>query len=205
MYKTIYNSPRERELTTYSWVYWDEAFTSEELDKIVSYCQERGTEASSILGTTDLKDTERVRVSSVRFHHRDENTSWIFDRLNDIIVRLNERFYGFNLNGYDSFQYTEYDSSKLGKYDWHMDTQMGVNTLGATRKLSLILNLTEQGKDYEGGNFNLNVGMEEEPEYVPIPRGRVIAFPSWMIHRVTPVTQGVRRSIVVWVTGPKFV
>ena len=82
---------------------------------------------------------------------------------------------------------------------------MGVNTLGATRKLSLILNLTEQGKDYEGGNFNLNVGMEEEPEYVPIPRGRVIAFPSWMIHRVTPVTQGARRSIVVWVTGPKSV
>jgi len=205
VYKTIYNDPREREQTTYSWAYWDQAFTSEELDSIVQYCQKQGTETSCILGTTDQKDTERVRISDVKFHQRTSETSWIFDRFNDIIVRLNERFYGFNLNGYESFQYTEYDSSKLGKYDWHMDTQMGVNTLGATRKLSVVLNLTEQGQDYEGGNFNLNVGMEEEPENVPLSRGRVIVFPSWMIHRVTPVTQGIRRSIVIWVIGPKFI
>ena len=47
--------------------------------------------------------------------------------------------------------------------------------------------------------------MEEEAETVPFPRGRIIAFPSFMIHRVTPVVEGIRRSIVVWVTGPKFI
>lgn len=205
MYRMIHNNPKERELTTYSWVYWDNAFTVEELNKITEYCDEFTTETSSILGTTDLKETQKIRISNVKFHNRNENTSWIFDRFNDVIMKLNENFYGYNLNGYDSFQYTEYDSSKLGKYDWHMDTQLGHNTLGATRKLSIVLNLTEQGVDYEGGNLNLNIGMEEEPENISFPRGRIVAFPSFMIHRVTPVTRGIRKSIVIWITGPKFV
>lgn len=205
MYTSIYNNPRERSLTTYTWVYWDGSFTTEELDKIMQYCQEKETEPSSILGSTKKEDVEKVRVSSVHFHHRDNNTSWIFDRLNASILLLNERFYGFNLNGYDSFQYTEYDGSRQGKYDWHMDMQLGPNTLGETRKLSIILNLTEPNKDYEGGSFQFNTGMEEEPDTVFFPRGRIIAFPSWMIHRVTPVTRGIRRSLVIWVTGPKFI
>ena len=65
--------------------------------------------------------------------------------------------------------------------------------------------MTEQGVDYEGGNLNLNIGMEEEPENISFPRGRIVAFPSFMIHRVTPVTRGIRKSIVIWITGPKFV
>lgn len=189
---------------TYSWVYWDNSFTSQELDQIVLYCQEKGTEPSSILGSVKKEDVEKVRVSSVHFHHRDNNTSWIFDRLNASILLLNERFYGFNLNGYDSFQYTEYDGSRQGKYDWHMDMQLGDNTLGETRKLSIVLSLTDP-KDYEGGSFQFNIGKEEEPDTVVFPRGRIIAFPSFLLHRVTPVTSGIRRSLVTWVTGPKFI
>jgi PKHD-type hydroxylase len=205
VYKNIYNDPRERSQNTYSWVYWDQAFTDEELDQITQYCLSKGAEPSTIMGTSNQEEVERVRVSQTHFHHRDNNTAWIFDRFNDIIMRLNERFYGFNLNGYDSFQYTEYDSSKLGRYDWHMDTQLGANTLIETRKLSLVLNLSKPEEDYRGGSFQLNLGMEEEAETVPFPRGRIIAFPSFMIHRVTPVVEGIRRSIVVWVTGPKFI
>jgi PKHD-type hydroxylase len=44
----------------------------------------------------------------------------------------------------------------------------------------------------------------QEPIRCPQAKGMVILFPSWVIHRVTPVTKGVRKSIVVWVTGPKF-
>jgi len=35
-------------------------------------------------------------------------------------------------------------------------------------------------------------------------KGRVLAFPSFMIHGVAPVTKGKRESVVVWVEGPKF-
>lgn len=205
MYKTIYNNPEERSLITYSWAYWDKAFTDEELDIITNICINNGTEPSTIIGSSNPEEVEKVRISSTKFHNRNAQTEWIFDRFNDVIGRLNERFYGFNLNGYKSFQYTEYDSSKLGKYDWHMDTVLGANSYKETRKLSIILNLTNSEKDYEGGTFYLNTGREEEPEPVDIPKGRIIAFPSFLIHRVSPVTKGIRRSIVIWVTGPKFI
>lgn len=205
MYKTIYNNPRERSQNTYSWVYWDSAFTEEELNQIVLYCSSIGTESSTITGTDIPEEVERVRVSQTHFHRRNKNTSWIFDRFNDVIVRLNEQFYNFNLNGYEAFQYTEYDSAKLGRYDWHMDTQLGINNLEDTRKLSIILNLSKPEEDYKGGQFQINLGMEEQAENVDLPRGRLIAFPSFILHRVTPVTEGIRRSIVIWVTGPKFI
>jgi PKHD-type hydroxylase len=35
-------------------------------------------------------------------------------------------------------------------------------------------------------------------------RGTVIAFPSYVLHRVTPIIAGTRKSLVVWITGPKF-
>jgi hypothetical protein len=40
--------------------------------------------------------------------------------------------------------------------------------------------------------------------YGPRERGTVIAFPSCVLHRVTPITAGTRKSLVVWITGPKF-
>ncbi len=35
-------------------------------------------------------------------------------------------------------------------------------------------------------------------------RGNVVIFPSYMMHRVTPVTQGVRRSFVLWLGGDHY-
>ena len=58
--------------------------------------------------------------------------------------------------------------------------------------------------EYKGGKFQFNEGTEKNAVDVPQIRGRMILFPSFMIHRVTPVTKGVRKSLVVWVLGPKF-
>jgi PKHD-type hydroxylase len=57
-------------------------------------------------------------------------------------------------------------------------------------------------EDYDGGQLELRDG----DEIVSGPRdaGTIVAFPSWVIHRVTPVTRGLRRSLVVWVGGPPF-
>lgn len=205
MFNSIYNNPQERAHTTYSWTYWDGAFNNDEIKTVVDYCEKLEKIDGSIIGTEDRKETEKFRVSTVQFVNRNDETSWIFDKFNWVIDNLNERYYNYNLNGYDAFQYTEYDCEKLGRYDWHQDMLHGTNTLGVTRKLSIVMNLTEPGEDYEGGRFQINVGTEEEAETIPFPKGRIISFPSYMIHRVTPVMRGIRKSIVIWVTGPKFV
>lgn len=219
-YTTIMNNPWERNVITYPWVYWDNAFTEEELQKMCDYFAEQGVErGTTVAAATPDANTggikieqapnEKVRKSNVKFHNRNENTAWIYDRLNWVIQQLNEQFYGFDLYGYDTMQYTEYESVEGGKYDFHMDTIMGRNvptdmqTYGV-RKLSLTMALNEPGVDFEGGNFQINSGQEADAESVELKKGRIIAFPSWMLHRVAPTTKGKRKSLVIWVLGPKF-
>jgi len=214
------NDPWERHTCIYPWVYWDNAFTEEELQKMCDYFSEQGVERSIHVGvvkpdanTGEIKieqtPNEKVRKSNVRFHNRNENTAWIYERLNWVIQQLNEQFYGFDLYGYDRIQYTEYESVEGGKYDFHMDIVMGRNipvdmqTQGI-RKLSLTIALNEPGVDFEGGHFQINQGQEIDTENAELKKGRIIAFPSFMIHRVTPVTKGKRKSLVVWVMGSKF-
>jgi len=72
------------------------------------------------------------------------------------------------------------------------------------RKLSVTVCINEPGTEYEGGEFQINMGNQDKPVTVETKKGRMIIFPSFMIHRVAPVIKGKRKSLVVWVTGPKF-
>jgi PKHD-type hydroxylase len=202
-YNSLTRVTHERTVITYPFVWWDEAFTSEECDQIVEYCDSIGTEQAKVVGgpTTEYTD-DKIRICGVKFHNPNEQTKHIFEKIDNVIYSINNHFYGFDLNGYDSFQYTSYDSSRLGHYDWHMDLIMGKDApsnMIEPRKLSLSLVLND---DYEGGDFCFNSGGNLKAEQ---KKGRVIAFPSFMMHKVEPVTKGFRKSIVIWVTGPKFV
>ena len=213
-YNKIFNNPNERSMLSYPWAFWDGAFNPEELDKVCKYFTEQGVERGRVTGkkdpiTGEVKQDakEAGRVSDVKFYHYDltnENTLWIFQRINYVVESLNEQFFNYELNGYDSFQYTEYQAHEGGKYDFHMDTIMGKNKSTdrpETRKLSVTLVLND---DFEGGEFQMNHSQEKNAETIPTGKGKLILFPSFLIHRVAPVTKGVRKSLVVWVNGPKF-
>ena len=202
MYTTIYNDPWSRSQITHPYITWENGFTEKELADIVEYCEAFETEKGTTFGAKSDEEIERHRVSNIKFHNRNSENAWIFDKLNFIIQAANEQFYNFHLNGYAMFQYTTYDEN--GRYDWHTDICLGqkFGEDAEPRKLSLSLLLND---DFEGGEFQVNVGKEETPTTVPLQKGKVVLFPSFMIHRVTPVTKGVRRSLVVWVLGPKFV
>ena len=36
-------------------------------------------------------------------------------------------------------------------------------------------------------------------------KGTIIVFPSMLLHKVTPVTKGIRHSLVQWFSGPDFI
>lgn len=202
-YTTICNDPWYRAKVTCSWVYWDNVFTDDELNHIERYCDSFETELGTTFGADSEEEYKKHRVSDVRFFEREDDNSWIFDRLNDTIQQMNAKFYGFDLNGYNMFQYTKYDASKVGRYDWHTDMEFDTShdTGIEPRKLSIIMPLNE---DYEGGEFQINMSNEHSPAIIKQKRGRVIGFPSFLLHRVTPLTRGIRKSIVIWVVGPKF-
>jgi PKHD-type hydroxylase len=207
LYKALWNQPRERTQITFPYVWWDGMFSDEEINKLAAYCQEVGQLIPGGLSMGRVDET--IRKSPVCHHLWCEDNAWVFDRFNDAISRINTRWYGFDLNGYDVFQYAEYHAEEGGHYDWHMDINMGIDRtppeMIEPRKLSIAMLLNTPGEDFEGGEFQINGWREEKPINIDIRKGRIIAFPSFMIHRVCPVTKGVRKSLVIWVSGPKFV
>ena len=178
------------------------AFSPEEVDRINALFSSKGTKTSA---TDGQFIDEKMRISDINFYYPNEQTAWIFEKLNYIIDFNNRDIWNFDLYGYESFQYSEYPASKGGKYDFHSDIDYTDRSKGGdpqTRKLSLSLILNEPGVDFEGGEFQILVG--PDPHTCAQAKGMVIVFPFWILHRVTPVTKGNRKSIVVWVTGPKF-
>ena len=177
-------------------------FSGEEIDRMNSlFSRDELRQADMIGRSVD----ETTRISKVKFYYPGEDTGWMFDRLNEVIDLNNQVSWNFDLNGYESFQYTEYHASEGGKYEFHADIDYSDRravTDPSTRKLSLTLVLNEPGVDYEGGEFQIMIG--KDPVTLTQTKSMVLLFPSWVLHRITPVTKGVRKSLVVWVTGPKF-
>ena len=90
-----------------------------------------------------------------------------------------------------------------------MDTILGTELDNSwnedTRKLTMVMLLSDNVLDFTGGELELNIGRESNSQTVDILKGRIVVFPSFILHRVKPVTSGIRKSIVVWVEGPKFI
>ena len=82
-----------------------------------------------------------------------------------------------------------------------------LNLVDKIRKLSVTVMLSDQD-EFEGGDFQLDLGPHHEQRFHNVTeineRGSVIVFPSFLMHQVTPVTKGVRKSLVIWTVGPKY-
>jgi PKHD-type hydroxylase len=99
----------------------------------------------------------------------------------------------------EQIQYTEYYDHEKGHYDWHMDT--GYGNL-SQRKISVTVQLSDT-HEYEGGDLQLWPG-GTYPLISPRGKGNVVIFPSFMMHRITPVTRGTRKSFVLWLGGGHY-
>jgi PKHD-type hydroxylase len=171
------------------------AFTAAELDTLERYCDglilTRGT-----LNVPDLYD-DAVRITQLASIKQTPDIMWFYERLAAIVRGLNDRSYQFDLRGFsEAPQYMVYTGDEASHFDWHMDAGPQ-----PPRKFSLTLQLSDPSR-YEGGELQFNTGTVIVS--APKDRGVAIGFPSYMIHRVTPVTAGTRKAIVAWVTGPAF-
>ncbi|BAT22031.1 ferrochelatase [Yellowstone lake phycodnavirus 1] len=165
-------------------------------------------ELRKVLDTKELRDAQigdnggtvapTKRRSKVYWLPKTDEFLEIYKIFFDLIGKCNNEFYQFNLTEIsEHIQYTVYNSEDEGFYDWHIDMGPGK----ANRKLSLVCQLSDTS-EYEGGELQINTGVIIVPEK---EKGTVIIFPSYLLHRVTPVTKGVRRSLVLWIEGPPFV
>tara|TARA_B100000427_G_C15496886_1_gene590225 strand:+ start:87 stop:752 length:666 start_codon:yes stop_codon:yes gene_type:complete len=151
---------------------------------------------------------------------------WIAGFCWHYVMRANRENFLYDLSHIDqeSLQYTVYDSGEY--YGWHSDADLSTMHTPLSewnkaeksveevnidkirtqnefcRKLSFSL-LIADPSDYRGGNLEI-YGFQDKKYIVPKQRGTIILFDSRARHRVTKVTEGVRKSIVGWTVGPRW-
>jgi len=185
-------------IDTQNYYFFEKGFTDEELDKIykdvatISFIN-AGT------GPENCQD-KSIRSSSVKWVPKDKEWGWLYDKMMAMIIEANDNVWNFDLYSVlDDIQYTEYHATNDGHYGWHQDIGPGALS---TRKVSITVQLS--GPDeYEGGDLEYWKG-GQDIQKAPRGKGVVFIFPSYMMHRVTPVTKGVRRSFVLWVGGGHY-
>ncbi|HEY9838965.1 MAG: 2OG-Fe(II) oxygenase [Candidatus Sericytochromatia bacterium] len=119
---------------------------------------------------------------------------WINERVLGLIKESNRNYYHFHINFLSELQVMEYQPE--GFYDWHLDLGEGMYS---TRKLSVVVFLSRPD-EYSGGRLVL----EPRHHQLPHEQGTALIFPSFLLHRVEPVTQGQRWTLVAWAHGPVF-
>jgi PKHD-type hydroxylase len=177
-----------------NYYYFINAFTPEEIRKIRDLGDALPQQRGSVIGD-DGQTT--YRISDVSWIPEEPEHEWLFTKLSEYAHSANKEMWNFDIWGYgDELQYTTYYDNG-GHYDWHADVGPGISN----RKMSMVLQLSDP-KEYEGGELEFNPG----GQILTVQRqlGLLCFFPSFLLHRVTPVTSGVRKSLVTWYCGSNF-
>lgn len=166
----------------------------EEIDNLVGRFEQTVREATLVGGQT----ASTVRRSQTAWIPHDDEYKPLYDRFWKAAQQFNQQFFGFELTGIErGLQIARYDSENLGAYDWHTD----FSPEAQARKLSISVQLSDTAA-YEGGDLEFD--FQSEITKAGRDRGLVIAFPSFLRHRVAPVTKGTRYSLVAWISGPRW-
>jgi PKHD-type hydroxylase len=182
------------QFTRETWA-WVPAFTKNECDEIIEIFHQLGTKDGTIEGE---QVNEGIRKSQIQWLPMDDY-KWIYERLAERVSSINKTFWDFDIEYIEPAQLTMYGGEDKSFYGRHTD-HMHQGT-GSHRKLSMSIPLSDPS-EFEGGELLFHDG------FTPLPakqeKGTAVAFPSYVLHEVTPVTSGTRYSLVVWACGPKF-
>ena len=202
----------------------------EEYFKTPFWFEEKLDFLKSLTKETDnyIKEARELRKAEIKktndfgtsYHSKSLlNDTWIYKEIHPYIHEANKLAgWNYDWNFSESCQFTKYKLNQY--YDWHCDSwdkpydkPEDPNSYGKIRKLSVTCQLTD-GSEYEGGELqfdcrNYDPHMRDEDKHVLnvkeiLPKGSIVVFPSFVWHRVQPVTKGTRYSLVIWNLGYPF-
>jgi PKHD-type hydroxylase len=187
----------------YAYSICDDVFNNEEISKIITMSNKE----EELLAKTDITEnldpeaynSNEIRKGTISWIDANSDNEWMFRKLTDVVLETNKNYFNFDLVQIEPLQFTNYAEGDF--YDFHTD--MFAEHAGKyIRKLSFSLQLTDENS-YEGGDLVFNLG--GFPQDIKFrKKGSMIFFPSFLLHKVVPVTKGTRQSLVGWVQGPKF-
>ena len=208
-------------ISNYYW-YFTSAIPPKICDDIIKYGLSK-PESMARTGEYGDKKLTKDQVKNMKKKRNSDlvwlNDSWIYKELHPYIHKANKSAgWNFEWDRSESCQFTKYKHNQY--YDWHCDSwdkpynkKEGDPDNGKIRKLSMTCQLTDSS-EYEGGELefdfrNYDPHMREENKHLKqakeiLPKGSIIVFPSFVWHRVKPVTKGTRYSLVMWNLGYPF-
>ena len=197
--------------------YFKNVFSDLFCDEVIKYGNSQNEILARTGGTQDKKLNKKEKKQLLK--KRNSNVSWldqewIYREIRPFLIEANKQAgWNYHFDYLESIQFTKY---KLNQhYGWHVDEYPkpfdnnceNINWRGKTRKISAVIILSNPN-DYKGGElmFKYFQGEKTKIESVKdfLPKGSIIVFPSYVLHKVKPVTDGLRYSLVVWTLGHPF-
>lgn len=172
-------------------------FTAEECVRVIQQSQERLSSPAGMVGGVK---SDNLRRSRITWLDEDGDAAWIFRRLLDTFAEANRRHFQFDLEEVaEGMQVAWYGEDNGGFFDWHVD--FGDGATASRRKLTMVVQLSEHHA-YDGGGLQTNAdGVVRSAERAI---GSALLLPSFVLHRVSPVTRGERYSLTLWSHGLAF-
>ena len=213
-------------LSNYFW-YFKSALTPRFCDDVIKYALEK-KDTMAITGgygrdrNLNKKPLDKEEVRNLKYKRDSDlvwlNDTWIYKEIHPFVHEANRRAgWNFDWDRSESCQFTKYKEGQY--YDWHCDSwektydKPNTPSHGKIRNLSMTCQLTD-GSEYEGGELefdfrNYEPHQREESKHLIrateiLPKGSIIVFPSFLWHRVKPITRGTRYSLVLWHLGYPF-
>tara|TARA_Y100001937_G_C7121430_1_gene332796 strand:+ start:1224 stop:1811 length:588 start_codon:yes stop_codon:yes gene_type:complete len=192
-------------LTNYCWIF-KSAISVDQCQRIIDEGH-KSFKKAKIHKNSELKNTRNSKIVWL-------NNQYLFDMVNKYAESANKNAgWNFQVDFIESLQLTRYTKNQF--YHWHRDARnepyennhVNVNFRNKTRKISMTLNLTDPST-YEGGDLEFNFQDTLNDKKVSFKesklQGSITFFPSFVFHRVTPVTKGTRWSLVAWMLGRPY-
>ena len=173
------------------------ALSSAQCDQLITLVQAHDLVDAALVGGTR---SAQFRSAKLAWLDDIPAASWVLEAMIKHIAAANRNAFGFDLTDFgESPQVACYTAAGADHFDWHAD--IGAGVWAAKRKLTIVVQLSDPAT-YAGGTLQLRP--DSNITEAATARGTATIFPSFVLHRVTPVTKGTRWSLTLWAHGPAF-
>ncbi|MFC2966513.1 2OG-Fe(II) oxygenase [Acidimangrovimonas pyrenivorans] len=174
-----------------------DAFTPAECARIVALAHQDDLAEAGLVGRVS---DHNIRRAELAWLDERAGSDWVMERIIRLVSAVNRAAFGFDLSEFaESPQVARYGAEREGHFGWHSD--IGDGPVARKRKLTMVVQLSAADA-YDGGVLELrpDLAVRAAERW----QGAAVLFPSFMLHRVTPVTRGERHSLTIWAHGPAF-
>lgn len=176
--------------------YWDQELSRQYCNELIQKCLKLPLHPGTIKKAVGQNEDASFRSSQIAWTDDAE----IRGIISNYLLKANRMSFGLDADFIPSVQFSKYEEGSY--YNFHDDVDWYNSSTMYDRKVSITIQLSDE-TSYSGGDFEFSSSRLVTPSEFR-NQGTIIAFPSYIQHRVAPITQGVRYSLVCWMEGPRW-